>query len=200
MKVLSKKYTIIIYLILLNLLLINCKDKDWRDEISSSNKEINTQLILDQSKLKQMVKKDYLISNSSNSKEEAIQSYLIELLSSNKKQSDMYSFDKKELSEILYPNSLGTGTSLDSTPLSIYEDLVWQRKILGEEKILNKFKNKNFSIKKINWRKGFREYGVLKGYKPDSIEIISNRELIIIEEIKQVIEHNGQYKVAIVAP
>jgi|JI8StandDraft_1071087.scaffolds.fasta_scaffold10101_2 hypothetical protein len=190
-----------ITLICILLSVFNCKEKDWREEMKNSNSAIDQQIQKDHDYLKSLQKDHYIFKDFARSKEEAILLYLKNLkFEPSYNEEIKFSFNKNELKTILYPNSLGYGTSLDKTPLKNYEELVWARKKIGEEKILQHLKTKNFKILKIVWKEDIRKFRKLNGYKPESIEVSQNGSIFYISEIKQVIEHNGQFKVAIIAP
>lgn len=181
------------------ILVFSCKKKDWRDEMADSEKEFQSSLAKDHEFLVSLKKSSYVIPNSSKSREEAIQMYLSEVLTNEDISQIKYAMNQQELREILYPNTLGIGTSLDTTKLSDYENIIWERFQLGQKRILEKWSKKSKLIQ-INWSETVRDYGVLKGHKPESIEIITQEKKLKIEQIRQVIEHNGQFKVAIVSP
>ena len=188
-------------LTIISLLFINyCKEKDWREELDAINEERNLQIKEDHKLLLKQQVQEFSISYSSKSKEEAIINYLQNLEKDHKSDYSKYSFNKSELRNILYPNTLGYGTVLDNMPLKEYEQLVWGRKILGESMILEKIQGKSLKVKKIEWKQKPFRYGVLMGYTPEIIEISLNGKLKNIKEIKQIIGHNGQFKVAIIAP
>jgi hypothetical protein len=174
------------------------EEKDWREEMGIQNESLRVQLEKDQEYLRSLQKEKYSIENSSSNRDDAVRRYW-ESLKSSKPGESKYALDRRELQEILYPNSLGIGTSLDSTPLKEYEELVWTRRLLAEEKLIELSKNGG-KITKIHWAEGTRSYGKLKGFKPDSITLEFNSETRSLNQIKQVIEHNGQFKVAILAP
>jgi hypothetical protein len=177
---------------------INCGKKDWRDEMDAENAKLEKSLEADHKKLLSLKKDSYSIENSSKSRDQAVVSYL-QAMSKYSPGENPYSLNQKELLEILYPNSLGIGTSLDKTPLDNYQTIVWDRKIMAENK-LNKKLSGNIKVLKVNWQENTRKYGALTGHKPDSIIITIDGKNDVIKEIKQVIEHNGQFKVAVVAP
>lgn len=180
-------------------LVFSCKKKDWRDEMADSEKQFKASLAKDHEFLISLKKSSYEIPNSSQSRDEAIRMYLSEILTNEDPSKIQYAMNQQELREILYPNTLGIGTSLDTTKLSDYESIIWERFQLGQKRILEKW-NKNSKLIKIHWSETVRDYGALKGHKPESIEIITQNKKLKIEQIKQVIEHNGQFKVAIVSP
>ena len=170
------------------ILVFSCKKKDWRDEMADSEKEFQSSLAKDHEFLVSLKKSSYVI-----------QMYLSEVLTNEDISQIKYAMNQQELREILYPNTLGIGTSLDTTKLSDYESIIWERFQLGQKRILEKWSKKSKLIQ-INWSETVRDYGVLKGHKPESIEIITQEKKLKIEQIRQVIEHNGQFKVAIVSP
>ncbi|WCL49259.1 hypothetical protein [Leptospira sp. GIMC2001] len=197
-KMLKWKFIILLALIFSSIL-ISCKDKDWREDLDELNKQAEMKLKSDKNLLLSLKKDKYKINNSFENRDKAVQQYLIELEKNQTSDEHAYVFSKKELKEILYPNALGLGTSLDKTPLDDYEKLIWERRKLGEARILQKLPS-GFKVGKIFWKDEIRQIGVLKGHKPESIEIIYKENKYFINEIKQVIEHNGQFKVAIVSP
>jgi len=197
-KVMKNLRNILILILAINLIQ-NCKKKDWRDEMADSEEKFQSSLAKDHEFLVSLKKSSYVIANSSKSRDDAIQIYLSEVLTNEDTSQIKYAMNQQELREILYPNTLGVGTSLDKTKLSDYESIIWERFQLGQKRILEKW-NKNSRLIKIHWSETVRDYGVLKGHKPESIEIISQGRKLKIEQIRQVIEHNGQFKVAIVSP
>lgn len=181
------------------ILFLNCGKKDWRDDLAESNAKFEKELAQDHAVLKSFQKEHYSIPNSANSKEKAIQNYLQDLAKHTPGEEAKHALNKQELREILYPNSLGIGTSLDKTRLADYEKLIWERRKLGEERILGKW-TAGSKVVKIHWQENPRTYGALTGHKPESIEISTNGKKLNLSQIKQVIEHKGQFKVAVVAP
>lgn len=190
-------YKNIFFLILISFT-FSCGEKDAWEEMAEENKKLEKQLAKDHAILKSYQKDSYNIPNSSQSRDEAIRSYLEDMKKSSGGDAK-HALNQKELREILYPNSLGIGTSLDNTPLAEYEKLVWERRQLGEDRILEKW-TPNSKIIKIQWEENPRTYGALIGHKPDSIVVLTNGKKLNISHIKQVIEHKGQFKVAIIAP
>jgi hypothetical protein len=191
-------------LILLIALLVHCigdSREELQKELDRIQKETDLTLQNDRDLLKSFQKESYQFSSYSKTKEEAIQNYL-KYLSNNTKnrEENPFAFNRIELREILYPNTLGFGTSLDNSPLKDYEDLVWERRKIGEQKILELLESGKWKLIKINWITKPRQFKVLRGFKPQSVEVSIYGKTHVISQIKQVIEHNGMFKVAIIAP
>jgi hypothetical protein len=108
--------------------------------------------------------------------------------------------DPIEWKESYLPYVFGTGTLLDSTPLDKYLLITKQRQDIGIEKIKDIISNKNYKILSIQWTKNQKNtYGPFNGWKP-VISLLVNRNTFVINEIKQVIEYNGTYRIAVIAP
>jgi len=183
---------ITIYIILI--LLFSCKEDDWRDNLNLG--EIPLEIKKTHETLYKHQKENYIINNSSKTKEEAIVKY-IQSMASHKNYSK-YIFSKEEYIEIYLPNTIGYGTLLDTTYLDNYIEILLNRKEIAQDQLLSLVKDKKVTVERIEWSSS-KPYRAIEGWKP-KIFVTINKQPYTIDNIKQVVGHNGQFKVAIIAP
>lgn len=107
-----------------------------------------------------------------------------------------------EYRDFFLPHTLGTGTSLDVTPLESYWPTFLERKSFGLQKALDTLTKSSGRIKKLNWRAETRTYGPWQAWKLDSVVLQPNTkgEDIVIEELKLVACYRETCKIAVIAP
>ncbi|WP_411824341.1 hypothetical protein [Leptospira sp. 'Mane'] len=181
------------------LLIAGCESKqDWRAELEKVNKQEEIRMAESKAKIRAYIKDSYSIQNGFSTKEEALLAFLKEVQSSSKPElSSIFTFAEQET--VVFPNTLGYGTSLDATPLEDYKKLIQNRQDLGIERLRKTIKGKSLSIKKIVWEKP-RTYNKILGHKPGSLEILVNGKPINIDQVKMVFEVNGKFKTGVIAP
>jgi len=181
------------------LLIAGCESKqDWRAELEKVNKQEEIRMAESKAKIRAYIKDSYSIQNGFSTKEEALLAFLKEVQSSSKPELSSI-FTSTEQETVVFPNTLGYGTSLDATPLEDYKKLIQNRQDLGIERLRKTIKGKSLSIKKIVWEKP-RTYNKILGHKPGSLEILVNGKPINIDQVKMVFEVNGKFKTGVIAP
>lgn len=180
--------------------IFHCKEKDWREEIEKQEQEYLKEVRKTHEFLLLNRKTSYKIANSQPTLKDAIIQFLKDAPKYKDPNEIPSLMNEDELKEILYPHVLGTGTALDSNPFPRYEEMIRDRRKLALIRInenTNKIKwdNIKFSVSEL------RNYGPLVGHKIDKINLINNNgNAIKLENIKMVIEHQGQFKVAVIGP
>lgn len=183
--------------ILINLSLISCDRDNWRDQMEEENQKVILQIKNDQKQieLNRLNQKDW--NQSSKSKELAIKNFLTEISNTGKPTSYYVSWDEKM--EVLFPNVLGYGTMLDSTPLTEYKKMLDIREEMAIKEIAKLIYEKKFQITSIDWDDP-KDYRNLKAYKPKSIQLKIDKNLYELKQIKMVFQTTTGYKVGVLAP
>ncbi len=145
---------------------------------------------------------DYQIANMSNTKEDAILHFLEAIRQDRQTEVDRWIFNKKEYTEMLWPNFPEEKT-LDPgmDPESLWKLLTVKRG-MGYLDIKRAFKrngNGDFILDRIDWRgDDVRDYGPFTIHILDALYVKMGGRLIRLEQIKFVIEYKGKFKVAYV--
>lgn len=71
---------------------------------------------------------------------------------------------------------------------------------MAEISLKRMMKNKKVRLTKFYWRNRVRDLEAFRGYELDSLEFEANGEKGSTEAIQLIVEHNGQFKVAVLAP
>ncbi len=185
------------YLIFLLLLSTSCDRDNWRDQMEEANQKVNIQIEQDHKQIDfyRLNPKDWSVS--SKTKDLAIENFFNEI-SKNKKANRYYvSWDEKLT--VIFPNTIGSGTLLDTTPLSEYRKVLENREEIAFNDLYNLLEGKTFRIESIDWEKP-RIYGNLKGYKPSGIKLTVMGKTITIQQIKMVFQTSSGYKVGVIGP
>ncbi|BDA80569.1 hypothetical protein LPTSP3_g34990 [Leptospira kobayashii] len=185
--------------IILLLTVIGCESKqDWRADLEKVNRQEELRMADSKAKIRAHIKDSYTIQNGFSTKEEALLAFLKEAQASYK--TDYISlFTPFEQETVVFPNTLGYGTSLDVTPLEDYKKLIQNRQDLGIQRLRESIKGNRLTIKKIVWEKP-RTYNKITGYKPGSLEVLADGKSINTDQVKMIFEVGGKYKVGVVAP
>lgn len=185
-------------ILILSLLTISCNDKP-STKIESSP-EIQEKLKKSREELTKRKLQNHSISGFK-SKEESVSEFLKELLNSKQSKDKYHSLlNDFEKEYVFFPNIYGENTSLDVTPLEDYRLTFDRLETLGIQRI-KEYKLDSSNLKNINivW-KSSKVYGNLLIHKIGRIEVIKNGSKLEINQIKSLIEQNGKFKVAVVAP
>ncbi len=181
---------------LLLLIQLDCKKKDWREEIQNIDyKEIHKESIANKNL-------PISVEGGFNDREEVVKRWIKAKKENPKSSDDFYLLTETEYKLYFLPHTLGSGTSLDVTPLESYWPMFLDRRAFGLEKVLSTIARSTGKVKKFNWRPEIRSYGPWKAWKLDSLLIESKKgsEDIAIEEIKLVACFENQCKIAVIAP
>ncbi|MCB1190366.1 MAG: hypothetical protein H7A23_23530 [Leptospiraceae bacterium] len=163
-------------------------------------KDVKNDLDKSHAYLKERIKSSYSIPGSSGTKDEAVTRYLQELSKGKTWRNNPYIYSEDEFVNIFLPNSLGNNTMIDHNPLGPHMDMVLFRRSVGEDKIRSVIGGKDFQVLQISWSKNIRKRNALTGYKPYSVVVLVDGQKREIDEIKQVSEHQGKFKVSVIAP
>ncbi|MCT8334290.1 hypothetical protein NUH30_11460 [Leptospira sp. 85282-16] len=186
-----------LFYIFISLSLISCDRDNWREQMEEENQKVILQIKNDQKQIEinRLNQKDW--NQSSKSKELAIKNFLTEISNTGKPTSYYVSWDEKM--EVLFPNVLGYGTMLDSTPLSEYKKMLDIREEMAIKEIAKLIYGKKFQITSIDWDDP-KEYRNLKAHKPKSIQLKIDKNLYELKQIKMVFQTTTGYKVGVLAP
>lgn len=189
----------ILLLILLILSSANCKDsgQDFRKELEAKNQEWLAEVAETHKALIESQKDYYSIATHSPDKDTAIRNFLREIQTAKDANSMKHLFTEEELRSILYPNVLGSGTALDSNRLDNYEELIRERRRVVFDRLKELLQGIPISKVEIEWELP-RSYRVLNGHKPSKVLIHHNGKTTKLDHIKMIIEHKGQFKVAVI--
>lgn len=185
-----------LYLLILLLFFI-CKKTDWREQMEAENQKVIQQIESDHKLIKNNLAKNRDWSQSSKTKDLAIQNFLNEILKFNEPKNFFVSWDEKM--EVIFPNILGTGTMLDTTPLVEYKKVLENRESIAIIEINKRLQGKRFKLLSIVWEKP-RNYGLIKGHKPKSLKIQIDNNPIVLDQIKMVFETDSGFKVGVIGP
>ncbi|TGL02961.1 hypothetical protein [Leptospira levettii] len=190
--------TIQLFIIVLSIIFVSCKDKPAAKVESSP--EIQEKLKKSREELIKRKLENHSISGFK-SKEESVSEFLKELVNSKQRiaqyKSLLNNFEKEF---VFFPNIYGENTSLDVTPLEDYRQTFDRLEALGIQRLMeSNLEASNLKNIKIVW-KGSKQYGNLLIHKIGRIEVIKKGSTIEINQIKSLIEQNGKFKVAVVAP
>lgn len=184
--------------VILSFITIGCNEKP-STKIESSP-EIREKLKKTHDELSKRKLQNHSISGYK-SKEESVFEFLKELVNS-KQSKDKYNslLNDFEKDFVFFPNIYGENTALDVTPLEDYRLTFDRLEALGIQRI-REYKLNSSNLKNINivW-KSSKPYGNLLIHKIGRIEVIRQGSKIEINQIKSLIEQNGKFKVAVVAP
>ncbi|MBL0953937.1 MAG: hypothetical protein IBJ01_04145 [Leptospira sp.] len=185
-------------LLLISLLSISfCSQEDWREQMEAENQKVILSVEKDHKLIRANASKNSDWVKFSKSKELAVQNFLKEV-TQNKSQNDYYvSWDEKM--NVIFPNILGKGTLLDTTPLVEYRKVLETRETFAITEIYNRIQGKQYRIISIDWEKP-RMYGDIVGHKPKTIKIQIDNQLIVLDQIKMVFETKSGYKVGVIGP
>ncbi|GBF51429.1 hypothetical protein LPTSP4_29650 [Leptospira ryugenii] len=185
-----------ILLTLLFFFVLDCKKKDWRDELKTVDyKEIHKDSLSKQKLPIQM-------SGGMTDRESAVHSFLVALKENRKNEISKFILSDEEYKEYFLPHTLGHGTSLDVTPMDQYWPSFIERKKMGMESLSASLLRSNGNIKEFHWRPETREYGPWKAWKLDSVvlETKNAKAGLTLEQIKLVACHKEKCKIAVIAP
>ncbi|TGM69139.1 hypothetical protein EHQ96_06235 [Leptospira levettii] len=190
--------TIQLFIIVLSIIFVSCKDKPAAKVESSP--EIQEKLKKSREELIKRKLENHSISGFK-SKEESVSEFLKELVNSKQRiaqyKSLLNNFEKEF---VFFPNIYGENTSLDVTPLEDYRQTFDRLEALGIQRLMeSNLEASNLKNIKIVW-KGSKQYGNLLIHKIGRIEVIKKGSTIEINQIRSLIEQNGKFKVAVVAP
>ncbi|MCW7474380.1 hypothetical protein ND853_12665 [Leptospira levettii] len=174
-----------------------CNQEDWREQMEAENQKVILRVEKDHELIRANVSKKSDWVKFSKTKELAVQNFLKEVIQ-NKSQNDYYvSWDEKM--NIIFPNILGKGTLLDTTPLLEYKKVLETRETFAITEINNRIQGKPYRIISIDWEKP-RMYGDIIGHKPKTIKIQINNQVIVLDQIKMIFGTKSGYKVGVIGP
>lgn len=185
-------------MLFLSVLFFNCKDKaPARPE---SSLEIQQKLKQSRETLAKRKSENHLIEGYK-SKEEAILRFMNEIADSRLALISFKSMlNEKEKDFVFFPNIYGENTALDVTPLEDYKLTFDRLEALGIKRLREyRLESSNLKTMKIYW-KSSQSYGNLMIHKVGRIEVRKKGSVLEITQIKSLIEQNGKFKVAVVAP
>ncbi|WP_244279460.1 hypothetical protein [Leptospira brenneri] len=185
-------------LIILSLLSFSfCNQEDWREQMEVENQKVILRVEKDHQLIKEngFKKSDWV--KSSKSKELAVQNFLNEVFQNHS--SNEYYVSWEEKLNVIFPNTLGKGTLLDTTPLAEYKKVLETRESFAITEIKNRIQSKKFRISSFDWEKP-RMYGEMIGHKPKAIKILIDNQVIVLDQIKMVFETKSGYKVGVIGP
>lgn len=184
-------------LFFLLLLAASCDRDNWRDQMDEENQKIIQKVEQDHNQFDfyRLNPKDWSVS--SETKELAIENFLNEV--SKNKKATFYYVSWEEKLTIIFPNTKGAGTLLDTTPLAEYRKVLESREKIAFTDLSNLLSGKTFKIESIDWDKP-RVYGNLKGFKPQNIKLKVLGKSVSIQQIKMVFQTTSGYKVGVVGP
>lgn len=189
-------YKTILLAIIFNIFLLNCK-KDPR-EIAKD--ELTKQMEPSRLKLESFKKQPLYWNSEESDKNKCIMHFLQSIENHNNVSTNDCLIEQREWVESFLPYVYGKGTLLDSTPLEKYLQITDERKKIGLEKISTLVRDKKYKITDIKWIKNEKsDFQHFVGWKP-VIYLSINRNTFVINEIKQVIEYKGTYRIAVIAP
>jgi len=184
-------------LILLSFLVLlsaaSCKKKDWREELQNADWKVLHKDLLTKQKL------DFDLKGGFSNRDELLRAWFLSIRQNPQGTWEDFVLTEEEYENFFLPHTLGTGTSLDTTPLETYLPMIRERRKMGLDKVLRTVQSSNGKIHSISWREGGRQYGPWFVQKPDSI-LLEGAGSPKIEEIKQVVQYKGKWKVAVLAP
>ncbi|EMJ88172.1 hypothetical protein LEP1GSC196_1768 [Leptospira meyeri serovar Semaranga str. Veldrot Semarang 173] len=174
-----------------------CNQEDWREQMEVENQKVLLRVEKDHQLIKEngFKKSDWI--KSSKSKELAVQNFLNEVFQNHS--SSEYYVSWEEKLNVIFPNTLGKGTLLDTTPLVEYKKVLETRESIAITEIKNRIQSNKFRISSINWEKP-RMYGEIIGHKPKAIKILIDNQVIVLDQIKMVFETKSGYKVGVIGP
>ncbi|PKA16776.1 hypothetical protein [Leptospira haakeii] len=187
----ATRKTILFIFILFNVFF--CEKVDKGDDPEYENRLKETL-----SRYKSNIKEDYTISETSNTKEEAIKKYL-EAVQRN--EPDRFIFSKEEYFNIFLPNTLGMETLTSKMPEKEAWELTDIRRKAALSRIQDIFKanpGKSFTITKLTWRDDPKIMNAITGYRVGTLEIRIGNHTHTIEEIRLIVGHKGKYKVCVI--
>ncbi|PJZ69273.1 hypothetical protein CH373_14395 [Leptospira perolatii] len=145
------------------------------------------------------IKDSYEISEASESREEAVASFLKSVASG---KPDHYIFTKEEYLNIFLPNTLNEGT----LTANMTEEEAWEITAVRRAAALDHIKStlkgikpNQIKVETIRWKKPIRKLNALDGYPIGVVEIRVGKEVRTIEEIRLVVGHKGKYKVCVIS-
>ncbi|MCW7505808.1 hypothetical protein [Leptospira paudalimensis] len=187
-----------LFIIFISIIFVSCKDKPSA-KIESSP-EIQEKLKKSREELIKRKLENHSISGFK-SKEESVSEFLKELVNSKQRKAQYKSLlNDFEKEFVFFPNIYGENTSLDVTPLEDYRQTFDRLESLGIQRLMeSNLETSNLKNIKIVW-KGSKQYGNLLIHKIGRIEMVKKGSAIEINQIKSLIEQNGKFKVAVVAP
>ncbi|PJZ38689.1 hypothetical protein CH354_05705 [Leptospira levettii] len=187
-----------ILLLLISLLSFSfCNQEDWRKQMEAENQKVILQVEKDHKLIRAYASKNSDWVKSSKTKELAVQNFLKEIIQNNSQNDYYVSWDEKM--SVIFPNTLGKGTLLDTTPLAEYKKVLETRESFAITEIKNRIQGKQYRITSIDWEKP-RIYGDIIGHKPKTIKIQIDNQVIDLEQIKMVFGTKSGYKVGVIGP
>ncbi|TGK81772.1 hypothetical protein EHQ24_10770 [Leptospira noumeaensis] len=174
-----------------------CSQEDWREQMEAKNQKVILQVEQDHKQFDsyRLNPKDWSVS--SKTKELAIENFLKEISKTKKAETFYVSWEEKLT--VIFPNTKGSGTLLDTTPLVEYRKVLERREEFALIELSNLLAEKTFIIESIDWEKP-RLYGNLKGYKPRNLKLKIAGKSVTIQQIKMVFQTNSGYKVGVLSP
>lgn len=186
-----------LFFVVSSFVIIDCKQKPvQRPQLPSSPEQ---QQRLENSKLELLSAKEKPVKlEGYPSREKAIKSFLAEVISDSNPMKSILSSEEKRKS--FFPQVFGYGTALDVTPLDDYMKMVLTQEAVGIDRLRSlKLSQKEIKDLQCRW-KAERQYGSLKAHILGKCTFLRNDQEQDIDQIKSIIEFNGRFKVAIVAP
>ncbi|EOQ95681.1 hypothetical protein LEP1GSC195_3419 [Leptospira wolbachii serovar Codice str. CDC] len=175
----------------------NCNENDWRNDPQYQNKELEAKLQKSKTEILSKKKKNYELTFGYNSKQDAIKYFLEEIQKSDKSIPLKSFISWSDQVDVIFPNTYGFGTALDSNSLEDYKVILYEREKLGMEMIHSTLST-SFAIQNIEWEKP-RFYNELKAHKP-KVVIRTKAGLQELTQIKMVYEIGNKYIVGVVGP
>ncbi len=182
-------------LLIILFLNLTCKQDGWRDDLNTPNyQEIHKELLLRKTD-------SFSLPGKEQNREEAILNFLTNIAQSNTSVNDSI-LSEEEYKNFFLPHTLGTGTSLDTTPLDTYWVFFTDRRRLGLEKISNALKKSTVTRVEAEFDTRRRDYGPWISWKVNSVVLKDNKGKVSasIDQIKLVACYQKKCKVAVVSP
>lgn len=185
----------LLLIFILCFLSLACKKKDWREDPSFQNPELEVKLKESKTIILSHQKKKDTFSRGYQDRNDAVISFLNELKFDQNKIISYITWEEQLL--YIFPNTYGLGTALDHTPLNEYKMLLTEREKIAKESIYTMISN-GFKVLKIEWETPRRMNQII-GHKP-KIFISSSKGKFEITQIKMIYEIDGKFIVGVLGP
>jgi hypothetical protein len=176
-------------------LTLACEKKNSRDDLQPPDfKDLHKETLIKKTDT-------FQLSGKEQNRDDAIINFLRKSARSDASAKDSI-LSEEEYKNYFLPHTIGTGTSLDTTPLDTYWGIFTERRKLGLERILSKLNSVKDIHAKVEFDTRRREYGPWIAWKVNSIVLVDKKGKVEfpIEEIKLVACYKEKCKIAVVAP
>ncbi|PJZ76861.1 hypothetical protein [Leptospira neocaledonica] len=148
--------------------------------------------------LKAHIKDRYEISETSDTRDQAILNYLNSV---SKGEPNKFLCSKEEYIDVFLPNTLEEGTLTTNMPLEQAWEITNLRRTVALEKLQNELKGApkgKIQVQTLTWRDDVRILNSLKGHRVGTLIIKVGTKSISLEQIRLVIEHKGKFKLCVI--